>query len=25
LTGRRAFYLKCFHALDLKFNREPLG
>jgi len=25
LTGRRAFNLKCFHALDLKFNRGPLG
>jgi hypothetical protein len=25
LTGRRAFNLKCFHALDLKFNCEPLG
>ena len=25
LAGRRAFNLKCFHALDLKFNRGPLG
>ncbi len=25
LTGRSAFNLKCFHALDLKFNRGPLG
>jgi hypothetical protein len=25
LTGRRAFDLKCSHALDLKFNCGPLG
>lgn len=25
LTGRSAFNLKCFHALDSKFNRGPLG
>ena len=25
LTGWCAFNLKCFHALDLKFNRGPLG
>lgn len=25
LTGWRFFDLKCFHALDSKFNRGPLG
>lgn len=25
LTGRSAFNLKCFHTLDSKFNRGPLG
>lgn len=25
LTGGRAFNLKCFHTLDSKFNRGPLG
>jgi len=25
LTGWCAFNLKCFHALDSKFNRGPLG
>ena len=25
LTGRSFLDLKCFHALDLKFNRGPLG